>query len=89
MPGRSFKSSTSQLLKEHVTNSTPGLDYARRYLPVLAAVILSELVQPGDMVEVPLPHPRAWEDTATHVYTGRNPLTEPIRQNILYLGGSV
>ncbi|CZS75949.1 unnamed protein product [Fusarium graminearum] len=65
------------------------LDYARRYLPVLAAVILSELVQPGDMVEVPLPHPRAWEDTATHVYTGRNPLTEPIRQNILYLGGSV
>ncbi|KAM0305432.1 hypothetical protein HYE67_008644 [Fusarium culmorum] len=65
------------------------LDYARRYLPVLAAVILSELVQPGDMVEVPLPHPRAWEDTVTHVYTGRNPLTEPIRQNILYLGGSV
>ncbi|KAM0504319.1 hypothetical protein ACHAP8_002726 [Fusarium lateritium] len=65
------------------------LDYARKYLPVLAAVILSELVQPGDTVEVPLPHPRAWEDTVTHVYTGRNPLTEPIRQNIMYLGGSV
>jgi hypothetical protein len=56
---------------------------------VLAAVILSELVQPGDTVEVPLPHPRAWEDTVAHVYTGRNALTEPIRQNILYLGGSV
>ena len=41
MPARSFKSSTSQLLKERVTNSTPGLDYARRYLPVLAAVWLA------------------------------------------------
>ncbi|GKU03908.1 hypothetical protein FLAG1_06439 [Fusarium langsethiae] len=65
------------------------LDYARRYLPVLAAVILSELVQPGDTVDVPLPHPRAWEDTVAHVYTGRNPLMETIKQNILYLGGSV
>ncbi|RGP74803.1 hypothetical protein FLONG3_5914 [Fusarium longipes] len=65
------------------------LDYARRYLPVLAAVILSEIVQSGDMVEVPLPYPRAWEDTVKYVYTGRNALTEPIRQNIIYLGGSV
>ncbi|KAI1068352.1 hypothetical protein LB507_004557 [Fusarium sp. FIESC RH6] len=65
------------------------LNYARRYLPVLAAIILSELVKPGDMVEVPLPHPRAWEDTVAYVYTGRNALTEPIKQNILYLGGFV
>ncbi|KAJ4016532.1 hypothetical protein NW752_003658 [Fusarium irregulare] len=65
------------------------LNYARRYLPVLAAIILSELVKPGDIVEVPLPHPRAWEDTVAYVYTGRNVLTEPIKQNILYLGGSI
>ena len=56
---------------------------------MLAAIILSELVKPGDMVEVPLPHPRAWEDTVAYVYTGRNVLTEPIKQNILYLGGSI
>ncbi|KAM0345512.1 hypothetical protein ACHAPU_006439 [Fusarium lateritium] len=65
------------------------LNYARRYLPVLAAIMLSEIVRPGDTVELPLPHPRAWEDTVAHVYTGRVALTEHIRQNILYLGGSI
>ncbi|KAF5238010.1 hypothetical protein FANTH_10500 [Fusarium anthophilum] len=65
------------------------LSYARTYLPVLAAVILSEHVHPGDTIELPLPHPHAWEDTVAHVYTGRVTLTEPIKQNILYLGGSV
>ncbi|KAF9773563.1 hypothetical protein IL306_008598 [Fusarium sp. DS 682] len=65
------------------------LSYARAYLPILAAVILSEHVPPGATVELPLPHPRAWEDTVAHVYTGRVALTEPIKQNILHLGGSV
>ncbi|KAF5530010.1 hypothetical protein FPHYL_14147 [Fusarium phyllophilum] len=65
------------------------LSYARTYLPVLAAVILSEHVRPGDTIELPLPHPHAWGDTVAHVYTGRLTLTEPIEQNILYLGGSV
>ncbi|KAF5017772.1 hypothetical protein F66182_10279 [Fusarium sp. NRRL 66182] len=65
------------------------LNYARKYLPVLAAIILSEIVGPGDTVELPLPHPRAWEDTVAYVYTARVALTEPIRQNISYLGGSV
>ncbi|KAF4978954.1 hypothetical protein FZEAL_4751 [Fusarium zealandicum] len=65
------------------------LEYARAYLPVVAAIILSELVRPGDTIELPLPHPRAWEDTVGYVYTGRVALTEPIRQNILYLGGKV
>ncbi|KAF4983269.1 hypothetical protein FDECE_17339 [Fusarium decemcellulare] len=65
------------------------LEYARAYLPVLAAIILSELVRPGDTIELPLPHPRAWEDTVAYVYTGRVALTELIRQNILYLGGKV
>ncbi|KIL84516.1 hypothetical protein FAVG1_12307 [Fusarium avenaceum] len=65
------------------------LNYARRYLPVLAAIMLSEIVRPGDTVELPLPHPHAWEDTVANVYTGRVALTEHIRQNILYLGGSI
>lgn len=65
------------------------LEYARTYLPVLAAIILSEIVRPGDTIELPLPHPRAWEDTVAYIYTGRVSLTEPIRQNIIYLGGKV
>lgn len=65
------------------------LEYARTYLPVLAAIILSEIVRPGDTIELPLPHPRAWEDTVVYIYTGRVALTEPIRQNIVYLGGKV
>lgn len=51
--------------------------------------MLSEIVRPGDTVELPLPHPHAWEDTVANVYTGRVALTEHIRQNILYLGGSI
>ncbi|KAF7557206.1 hypothetical protein G7046_g6087 [Stylonectria norvegica] len=65
------------------------LEYARAYLPVLAAIILSEIVRPGDTIELPLPHPRAWQDTVAYVYTGRVEVTELIRQNILYLGGKV
>ncbi|RSL84983.1 hypothetical protein CEP51_003578 [Fusarium floridanum] len=65
------------------------LEYARTYLPVLAAIILSEIVRPGDTIELPLPHPRAWEDTVAYIYTGRVALTDPIRQNILYLGGKI
>lgn len=56
---------------------------------MLAAIILSELIKSGDTLELPLPHPRAWEDTVTYVYTGRVELTEPIHRNILYLGGKV
>lgn len=63
------------------------LEYARKYLPVLAAIILSELVRPGDTLELPLPHPRHWEETVAYIYTGRVEITEPIRQNITYLGG--
>ncbi|CAM1504491.1 Fc.00g020820.m01.CDS01 [Cosmosporella sp. VM-42] len=65
------------------------LEYARAYLPVLAAIILSEIVRHGDIIELPLPQPRAWKDTVAYVYTGRVALTEQIRQNILYLGGKV
>ncbi|RSL53670.1 hypothetical protein CEP54_010287 [Fusarium duplospermum] len=65
------------------------LEYARIYLPVLAAIILSEIVRPGDTIELPLPHPRVWEDTVAYIYTGRVALTDPIRQNILYLGGKI
>ncbi|KAL2675302.1 hypothetical protein Neosp_011486 [[Neocosmospora] mangrovei] len=81
--------SVHQLQTEEVLGKDCHLEYARTYLPVLAAIILSEIVRPGDTIELPLPHPRAWEDTVAYIYTGRVALTEPIRQNILYLGGKV
>ncbi|KAH7156362.1 hypothetical protein EDB81DRAFT_840500 [Dactylonectria macrodidyma] len=65
------------------------LEYARLYLPVLAAIILSAIVQPGDTLELPLPYPRAWDETIAYIYTGQVALTPRIRQNILYLGGII
>ncbi|KAI5467407.1 hypothetical protein BGZ63DRAFT_398985 [Mariannaea sp. PMI_226] len=65
------------------------LEYARKYLPVLASIILSDFVRPGDTIELPLPHPRAWEETVAYTRTGRVELTQPVRQNIIYLGGKV
>ncbi|KAL6413551.1 uncharacterized protein AUP68_03066 [Ilyonectria robusta] len=63
------------------------LEYARTYLPVLAAIILSAIVQPGDTIELPLPYPRAWADTMAYIYTRQVVLTDRIHENIIYLGG--
>ncbi|KAK4220050.1 hypothetical protein QBC37DRAFT_60 [Rhypophila decipiens] len=65
------------------------LQYARVYFPVIAALILSDYVQTGDIIDFPLPHPEAWKQTVAHVYTGQGELTEAIKENILYLGGKV
>ncbi|KAF4340575.1 hypothetical protein FBEOM_5515 [Fusarium beomiforme] len=92
LPGTDLKRLSAFERKGSRQGSPPvaiRLSYARAYLPVLAAIILSEHVRPGATVKLPLPHPRAWEDTVAHLYTGRFALTEPIKQNILHLGGSV
>ncbi|KAK3693500.1 hypothetical protein B0T22DRAFT_41547 [Podospora appendiculata] len=65
------------------------IGYARAYFPILAALIYSGHVRPGDIIDLPLPHPEAWNQTVAHVYTGQGELTEAVRQNILYLGGKV
>ncbi|PNY29168.1 Uncharacterized protein TCAP_00910 [Tolypocladium capitatum] len=66
------------------------LPYARAFLPVLAAVMMSEQVRGGDRIDVPMPHPRAWTETVAFVYTGEEELlTEQVKLNILYLGGKV
>jgi hypothetical protein len=65
------------------------MQYARCYLPVLAAVMLSGHVREGDIIELPLPSPAAWPQTAAYVYTGQGQLTEAIIDNILYLGGRI
>ncbi|KAL2259082.1 hypothetical protein VTK26DRAFT_7375 [Humicola hyalothermophila] len=65
------------------------VQYARAFFPVLAALIYSKHVQQRDIIDLPMPHPEAWVQTVTHVYTGQGELTEAIKQNILYLGGKV
>ncbi|KAJ9151701.1 hypothetical protein NKR19_g4711 [Coniochaeta hoffmannii] len=65
------------------------ITYARINLPVLAALMVSGHVRKGDIIDLPLPHPEVWPQTVAHVYTGQVELTEPIKQNILYLGGRV
>lgn len=65
------------------------ITYARINLPVLAALMVSGHVRKGDIIDLPMPHPEAWPQTAAHVYTGQVELTEAIKENILYLGGRV
>lgn len=56
-------------------------------LPALAAIILSRRVAAGDVVELPLPHPDFWPQTASYIYRNRGELTDEVRQNIEHLGG--
>ncbi|OTA68333.1 hypothetical protein K449DRAFT_429175 [Hypoxylon sp. EC38] len=65
------------------------LKYARAYLPVIAALLVSGHVHEGDVVYLPLPHADVWPETARYVYTGQGELTQAIRENILYLAGKV
>ncbi|KAI1415104.1 hypothetical protein F5Y13DRAFT_157864 [Hypoxylon sp. FL1857] len=65
------------------------LKYARAYLPVVAALLVSGHVHEGDVIYLPLPHAEVWPETARYVYTGQGELTEAIRENILYLAGKV
>ncbi|KAK4041577.1 hypothetical protein C8A01DRAFT_34418 [Parachaetomium inaequale] len=78
--------------RSHVqnTNTVPiHAKYALAFLPVLAAFIFSKLIHKGDIVDLPLPYPKAWAQTVAYVYTGQGELTEAIKQNIVYLGGKV
>lgn len=51
--------------------------------------MLSGHVKKGDSIDLPVPHPEAWLDVITYIYTGRGPLTFAMRQNIMFLAGSV
>lgn len=76
------------LTLDHHTLSV-DLEYARSYLPVLAALLLSGYIREGDIVDLPVPHPAAWPQTVAHVYTGKGELTEAVKENIRYLGGRI
>ncbi|KAK1752558.1 hypothetical protein QBC47DRAFT_363311 [Echria macrotheca] len=72
------------------TNTVPiHAAYARAYFPVLAALIYSGHIKPGDIIDLPLPRPEVWTQTVAYAYTGQGDLTEAIKQNIMYLGGKV
>lgn len=59
-------------------------------MPVLAAIMLSDQVRSGSTIYLPMPHPRAWAETALYVYTGEEQLlSKQVKANILYLGGKV
>ncbi|RDA90012.1 hypothetical protein CP533_0895 [Ophiocordyceps camponoti-saundersi (nom. inval.)] len=64
--------------------------HARAHLPVLASILMSNLVQSGDKIDLPMPYPRAWTETAAYVYTGEEEmLTDEVKENIRYLGGRI
>lgn len=81
--------SRESALKEIVLIKSLDLVYARSYLPALAALMLSGHIKSGDAIDLPMPHPEAWPQTLSYVYTGNGDLTEAVRQNILHLGGRV
>ena len=64
-------------------------EYAKAYLPLVAALLASGHVWDGDIVYLPIPHAGSWSHTIKYVYTGQGQLTEAIRDNILYLAGKV
>lgn len=52
--------------------------------------MLSDQVRSGSTIYLPMPHPRAWAETALYVYTGEEQLlSKQVKANILYLGGKV
>ncbi|KAI1809577.1 hypothetical protein GGS20DRAFT_274607 [Poronia punctata] len=65
------------------------LDPVVTSLPGLGMLLMSGHVQRGDIIYLPVPHAEAWPQTIRYLYNGQCELTEAMRQNILYLGGSV
>ncbi|KAK3388136.1 hypothetical protein B0T20DRAFT_110263 [Sordaria brevicollis] len=62
---------------------------ARYFFPLIALYMNSKRVQPGDIVEVPMPHPKAWYQTFRYACTDQGELTDAIKENITHLGGRV
>ncbi len=68
------------------------MEYALKYLPILGLLMLSGHVRKGDTIDLPMPHPEAWNETATYAYTGyqrKDGLSEGAKENILHLAGVV
>lgn len=66
-------------------------EYALHFLPILAALLFSSHVCKGDTIDLPTPHPGAWEDVLKWVYVGgdASEVSGEVRENVAYLGGEV
>lgn len=62
---------------------------ARYFFPLIAVYLMSKNVEPEDIVELPMPHPKAWYQTFRYACTEQGELTDAIRENITHLGGRV
>jgi len=49
--------------------------------------MLSGHIRKGDTIDLPIPHPYAWRDVITYIYTGKTALTSAAKENIAYLAG--
>jgi hypothetical protein len=63
------------------------MEYARAYLPVLAALMFSGHLRDGDIIDLPIPYPEVWPQTVAWVYTRQGELTDGMKHNIWYLAG--
>lgn len=73
----------------HVPALPLHIEYAIYRAPLLGAILLSEFVQKGDTVEVPVPWPEVWEETVVAIYTGaaqRDNIAGRVRANLMFLG---
>lgn len=92
LSGRDYRSSVSldfESLMRDAKAVPIHQKYARAYLPVLAALLVSGHVREGDVIYLPLPCAEAWPATVRYIYTGQGDLTEAVKENILYLAGKV
>ncbi|KAJ2903096.1 hypothetical protein MKZ38_010434 [Zalerion maritima] len=64
------------------------LEYARIFLPIIAAFLYSGHVKTGDLIDLPMPHPEVWKQTVSYLYGGQCELTESMKENIRYLAGN-
>lgn len=79
----------ANMIDPAANKSLSDAPYARAYFPVLAVILYSGHIEKGDIIQLPMPNPKAWARTVAYVYTGQGELTEAIKQNIEHLGGKV
>ncbi|GAP88137.1 putative DET1- and DDB1-associated protein 1 [Rosellinia necatrix] len=65
------------------------ISYAVSTLPALATLLTTGHVHRGDIMYLPVPHAESWPQTVRYVYTGEGELTTAMRENIIFLGGTV
>lgn len=76
-------------LHQGLTNHVIDYHLARYFFPLVAVYLQSGNVEPEDILELPMPHPKAWYQTFRYACTEQGELTDAMRENIKHLGGKV